>query len=300
MRALLALMIFPLAVFAAEPAVRAPKKPVEIGTIELTDGRVLDDAAVVGDTARTITIRHNGTVEKIEKELLPENVRKRWPVDPVRAAAEDKAAAQEVAKKERAAQVKANKEEFRAKRAAEEAAWQAKLAEQRKRDNAGSSGKVMTAGEVEVLRRDLQAQDLLLCRDSVRILNFGYWDARNAVLLRVRNPSDNHSQLAWRELRALTSDGRVLQPLDVIFDVADRASYDVDRGTEQTFKVVFPSASIAAVSWSDRPDLGWIDPQGKVVTVEGALAAARERAIAAQKAKRTGKLQPVEGQIVQK
>jgi len=300
MRFLIASLLLPLSLLAAEPAPRAPRKPVEIEDITLSDGRKLSEVAVVSHTAHTITLRHDGTVEKISKDLLPDFILRRWPVDPVLAAQEEKAIAQAEAKAAREAAAKIKRAEFRRKVAADEAAWQAKLAEQRRRDNPQSVVAKADPAEIARLQSEARAQELARSRDGVQLRGFGYWPARNAVTLTVANVADNYRSLDWRQLRAIATDGRVLEPLDVIFEVSESASYDVAHGKARSFTVVFPAASIAALSWSDRADLGWIDYQGKSVTTDVAIAATRERNIAARRANKSGNLQAVTGQVVQK
>lgn len=297
-----AVLFFALAcsALAAEPQVRTPQKPVEVGTITLVSGRVLHDAAVVGDTAETITIKHDGSVEKIAKAQLPAEILRRWPVDPVRLAKEEKARAQAEANAKLAAENKIKRAEFEKKVAADEAAYRARIADQFRRDNPPSPNTApLDPAAVAQARRDAIAAELAQSRDSVRILGFGFYPAKNALIVKLRNPGENDRQLEWRQLRALASDGRVLEPLDVVFNVSQRASYDIDHGAEREFTVVFPSALLAAVSWNDRPDLGWIDPKGAIVTADAAVAAAKDRAIAARQAKRANQLQPSEAQVVQ-
>lgn len=300
MRFLFLLLSLTLAASAAEPAVRLPQKPVDIGDVKLTDGRVLHAAAVVSDTAYTVTVRHDGTVEKIAKELFPEGVLRRWPVDPYRAKKEDrqKAAAEYMAKHN--AEAKISHAEFERKNAESEAAYRKKLAAQYERDSPKHASPVITAAEIEQLRRDAQAKELLLCRDSVRFTGFGFYDSKRAINVRAHNPGDHLRALDWRSIRGLTSEGLVVEPLDVVFEGAEHATYDVDHGADRTFTLVFPTSSIAAISWSDRPDLGWINPQGKLVPPEVALAEAGQRTLNARKAKQAGGLQAVDGQLIAK
>lgn len=258
----------------------------------------------MSDTAKTITIKHDGVVEKFAKELLPADLVKRWPVDPQRLALEERQQkraeieAKNLARQKELKQIHTQKvREMEAKIAKEEAEFRANVYKRDHRDDPAPAP--IDAAAVAQARRDAIAAELALCRDAVRLAGFGFWPAKNAITLKVRNAGENPRRLEWRELRALTSDGRVLEPLDVVFQVSDRVSYDVDAGGERTFTIVFPSATIAAVSWNDRADLGWIDLKGARVSHDDAIAAAKDRLIAEQRAKKKPRLESVDGQLVQ-
>lgn len=300
MRLLVILLLIPLAALAAEPAVRSPKKLVEIENITLSDGRKFTDVAVVSDTATTITLRHDGTVEKIEKTLLPAYILRRWPIDEAQVAKDKKAAEQKAQVEALLAEKKKKSAESRAKWLADQEAVKEKRRQQWIKDNPQQAAPKHDAADLARLRAEARAQELALSRDGVRVVGYGFVPARNALSIRLKNADDKFHSLEWRQLRALSTDGRVLEPLDVVFSATDRVSYDLDQDKERTFTVVFPSAIIAAVSWADRPDLGWTNQRGQLLSAETAIADAKERAVAARLAKKSGTLQSVDGQLVQK
>jgi hypothetical protein len=65
--------------------------------LALADGRVLKDAAIISQTPRTVIVRHAGGLSSAAKELLPPELRARYPFDETAAREADERAAQEAA-----------------------------------------------------------------------------------------------------------------------------------------------------------------------------------------------------------
>jgi len=57
--------------------------------LKLTDGRVLENWSIIGQTAGTVTIKYDQGAVKVSKTLLPEPLQKQYPLDPVAVAAEE-------------------------------------------------------------------------------------------------------------------------------------------------------------------------------------------------------------------
>lgn len=72
-------------------------------TIVLTDGRSFNDAQIVSQSPMTVTVRHAAGFVQIQKSLLPEALRAKYPADPAAAAA---AAQQEKERREAEARQK--------------------------------------------------------------------------------------------------------------------------------------------------------------------------------------------------
>lgn len=60
-----------------------------VAPLKLTDGRVLENWTIVGETAGYVTIKYDQGAVKVSKTLLPEPLRRYYPLDPVAVAAEE-------------------------------------------------------------------------------------------------------------------------------------------------------------------------------------------------------------------
>ena len=71
--------------------------------IALPDGRIFRDAQIVGQSPTTVTIRHSGGFDQVEKRKLPDDLAAQYPVDDTEAArqrAEQQARAAQLARKQ--------------------------------------------------------------------------------------------------------------------------------------------------------------------------------------------------------
>jgi hypothetical protein len=281
------------AVLATATEVYEGKPPPIIERIELTDGRVLEQAQILGDTAYTVTVRHGSRVEKIDKAILPEELRRQWPVSANRAAAE-KREAEKLAKQQEAARRKAERIREAVRReqireAKESAARNAKLDAERRRQE---EERARVAAAIEQLRAR--------SRDGVLLSGFSRDFGSTAVRLQVRNLQDAPRRLEWRSLQALTLEGATVPAADVRFALKESASYDLATRQSRSFTVVFNRTDIVALGWADRPDLGWVGKDGAAVEPAAAIAAEKQRRVEQLVEKRKRQLVPVEGQLVQK
>lgn len=278
---------------AAEPSLYRGKPPPVIERVELTDGRVLEQAQILGDSAYTVTIRHGGQVEKIEKALLPEDLRRKWPVSEARAAVErreaEKLAKRQEADRRKAERIREAVRREQLREAKESAARNAKLDEERKRRE---EARAAAAAALEQLRAR--------SRDGMLLAGFSRDHGSNAVRVQVRNLRDGPGRLEWRSLHALTLEGTTVAAVDVRFALKESASYDMATGQSRGFTVVFNRSDLVAIGWGDRPDLGWIGRDGTTVDAGIAIAGEKERLRQATIEKRKAALVPVDGVVVQK
>ena len=266
-------------------------RPV-ISRIELTDGRVLEQAQILGDSAYTVTVKHGRTVEKISKELLPPDLAAQWPVDRAKAAREEydaqQAAARREAERKKGAKIAERVRKEQIREAQDSLKRNAKLDEQRAKDE-------KKRAEELAERRTVMEQLRARSRDELFLGGFGRMAGPDGVRVTVRNVGDSDRRLDWRQLRALTADGAIVPAADVVFALKERASYDLATGESRAFRLDFKRHDIVALGWADREDLGWSNADGARVEAAQAIAAERERRAAARLEERRSKLRPVEG-----
>jgi hypothetical protein len=108
--------------------------------LSLADGRVLKDATIVSQTPRTVIVKHAGGLGSVAKDLLPAELRARYPLDEAAARQADERAAQAAAAARDAEQAAA---ESRAQRLAQ--AREATAARQAADDEAEAREKAQLA-----------------------------------------------------------------------------------------------------------------------------------------------------------
>lgn len=264
-------------------------RPV-IPNIQLRDGRTLTEAQILSETGDTVNVRHGQQVERISKALLPDELLAEWPINAAKAAQEK--AAEETRlrlareKKERIAQ---NLKKENDREAAEA-----------RRHNAKIEGERIAREKAELSkaarRRELQARS----RDDLLLVGFGLYPSLGALTVNISNVGENPESLDWRQLRALANDGTVVPAGDVRFEGKEVASYNISTDKTRTFTVIFKRSDLVAIGWADRPELGWVDYGGQNVSAQAAIEQARERAIAAARARNAKGTKPIEGQALQR
>lgn len=273
----------------AQQVYQGKARPV-IERVELTDGRVLEQAQILGDSAHTVTIRHGSRVEKIEKKLLPPPLAAQWPVDLARAAREESDARQAAARRakdlEQAARLAERVRQENIREAAESARRNAHL-------DAERAKKAADDAKLAADQRAVLDQLRLRAREGVFLGAFGRVGGPDGVRVTVRNLDDGHRRLDWRQIRGLTADGKIVPATDVVFTLRERVSYDLSGGERRAFRLEFKRHDIVALGWADREDLGWSSASAERVEAAAALEAERERRAAARIAERQSKLQPV-------
>lgn len=88
-----------LAALVLSLSVQAAQDPAQL---KLEDGRAFDAWIIAAETAATVTVRHKGGMAKVDKKLLPPELRAKYPHDAARLKKEEEAAADEREKKARA------------------------------------------------------------------------------------------------------------------------------------------------------------------------------------------------------
>jgi hypothetical protein len=71
----------PRAQVTARPAAPARFVPTHVARLELTDGRVFENARITGESPLMVTVRHSGGFAQVEKLALPEELLAKYPVD---------------------------------------------------------------------------------------------------------------------------------------------------------------------------------------------------------------------------
>lgn len=266
-----------------EPEVRRPQKPVDVGDVTLTDGRVLAAAAVLGDSAHTLTVRHGGRVEKIDKALLPPELLARWPVDPVRAGAEER-----------------DRQEAAARRAAEIEQGR-RNAEAIRRENIAEAQAAKGAADKATAEEDTRRRAAEV-RERVRLAQLArapgglflvHWipdpmRLGDAVVV-LRNADTTPRAFDPRRLHGLRPDGSVLTAGDVVFTAADKVSLWLDPGAERRFTVRFAGApTVIALAWSaDSADWRLRGAAELAASSTAAAVEAERTRVAAEKARQT-------------
>ncbi len=266
-RLLLLLALATVTLAGAEQVYRGQARPV-IERIELTDGRVLEQARILGDSAFTVTIAHAGRIEKIEKAVLPPDLARQWPVDQAKAAQEERDRAAAAARHARdTARAQRINEAVRREQIREAKAQQrvnAQLDAKRARDDAQEARRAAATTALRERSRD----DLHLD---------GFTRTAAGVRLTVRNLADAPRRLDVRALRGLALDGTTLEPTGLApASLRESAAPDLRSGESRVFNVSF-SRPVLALAWADRADLGWHGADGAAVEPAAAIAAEQAR-----------------------
>lgn len=248
---LAASLLLPALGFAQE--VRHPRAKIELGDVTLRDGRVLQDAKLLGSgTWRKLNIAHRGGIEQVPVDAFtPEFVEAHKAL--IVETTDEYRAESEMRAKFRSEQIGAKiRAENDRKIAMIQAADRERQAMERSRkDIAAAEKQLKEREEREAKRAAFKAAELARSRDGL-IFDFlsRYYDGCD---LTIRNVHDNPRRLDWRELRARKSDGRVVIPVNCeSLDERDR-SLDIRSGEKRSFRIRFMGGNddVEAIAWAD-------------------------------------------------
>jgi hypothetical protein len=272
-------------------AVALAQRPTVPVTLTLSDGRVLEEAVPVA-------VRIDGQV-RVHYKGMPENgtliPAREAPFEWQQYIVNEMARTAEIQRKIRG-EIEANRRRHLVDIAKQEAARAAKREAERVADGSAPT-KPLTEEQLAALREEARRKILVQTRDGILPMRF-YVDAMTRALpelqITVKNFGPQSTELPWRSIRALAVDGSIVEPIDFRFEIRERASFDLAADEERVFNLALPAGrNYVAISWADRPELGWRNELGMVVDPDAARAEALEQIKARHAADRSGKLRPV-------
>lgn len=241
---------------------------VQAADLTLADGRVLKNWRVMSVSPGYLTIRYDGGAVKIQKELLPPEVRARYPVDEA-AAAEERRENEEARQKriedleqnaglpnsmqERVRRYREGKEKERLRNIAEAK----RIEEERENERLAEIERERAAEKQQKLEESLSRDGLLLARVRTNLAS---------AVVTMKNTSKSLQTFEWRQLRARFRGGQVREPSNIV--VTDKQfGFQVEPGKTRTFEVAFGTRSygdgdwLDEIAWKDGVWLGYQDPE---------------------------------------